>query len=134
MKTHIFNAHKIGGQKCHYCEKNFAVGELESHISAMHICNVCKKHFKENKDLKKHISNCHKEVKTVHDGRKDFKCYECGKTFTQPIGLSRHIKLIHEGQKVYVCHLCSKFFTRASSLKSHIKAIHERRKDYFQYF
>ena len=39
-----------------------------------------------------------RQIKTVHEGCKDFKCESCEKLFTQADSLRGHIKSIHEFQ------------------------------------
>ena len=44
--------------------------------------------------------------------------------------LRGNIKTIHEGHKDYKCGSCEKLITGATSLKIHIKTIHEDHKDF----
>ena len=39
--------------------------------------------------LKRHIDH-------VHEGRRDYKCVQCGKDFCTSYDLKRHIKCVHE--------------------------------------
>ena len=81
-------------------------------------CNICnRKSFKTSNHLKKHI-------KTIHEGRKDFKCDSCGKSFTAAGSLKIHINTIHEGHKDFKCDSCGKSFTIASYLDKHINKVH----------
>ena len=50
----------------------------------------------------------HIHRQTVHEGRKDHKCVECGKKFGQTCTLSRHKKTPHGGRKGYKCEDCGK--------------------------
>ena len=60
-----------------------------------------------------------------------FKCYICGKLFTEENTCKEHINIcIQEGHKDYKCDLCGKLFFLESSVKKHIHAAHERGKDY----
>ena len=40
-----------------------------------------------------------KHIQTVHEGRTDHMCSECGRAFTLKEHLNRHIRHIHEGVK-----------------------------------
>ena len=40
---------------------------------------------------------------SVHEGRSDYKCAECGKAFTHSGNLKKHIHIVHEGSKDYKC-------------------------------
>ena len=44
----------------------------------------------------------------LHEGLKKHKCEECGKSFSQDIGLKNHIESVHEGLKKYQCNFCDK--------------------------
>ena len=70
-----FGFFSIEGQKCQYCGRFFALKELQAHISAMHECNVCKKHFE---NLQLHISKGHKEDKSsnVSESIKVIVCFK----------------------------------------------------------
>ena len=39
---------------------------------------------------------------------KKFKCYSCGKSFTQAGNLRVHIKTVHEGHSNFECDSCDK--------------------------
>ncbi|CAB0034736.1 unnamed protein product [Trichogramma brassicae] len=75
-------------------------------------------------------------VKTVHEGRKDYKCDKCEKKFGWKSTLLSHQKTIHhqktvhEGRKDYGCNKCGKKFGLQTDLFKHQRTIHEGRKDY----
>ena len=58
----------------------------------------------------------------VHEGRKDYKCENCGKEFAHLGSLNQHIKLVHEGRKDKVCNICGKKMGTTSQLKEHMDA------------
>ena len=62
-----------------------------------------------------------KHIQEVHEGRKDYKCDECGKSFTQLGNMKKHIYIVHRGHKDYNCNSCGKLFSRAGNLKKHMK-------------
>ena len=64
-------------------------------------------------------------VKTVHEGRKDYKCSQCDKFFSQQGNLKAHIKTIHEGVKDFRCDICGDAFGYSYELKKHTKTFHE---------
>ena len=63
-------------------------------------CDYCRKKFKTELFLKKHIKVLHNQ------GGKNYNCVECGKDFgTAPI-LRKHIEFVHEGRSDYNCAQC----------------------------
>ena len=107
------------------------------------ICPLCKKGFKQEIRLKKHIAqhegrteyfqcdkceyktnikcNLKKHQAVVHtDEPGDFTCTDCGKKFTTAGYLKRHMRVHTEGRP-HVCHLCSKAFTTAPYLANHLQ-------------
>ena len=69
-----------------------------------------------------------KHILIVHEGRRDYRCQSCVKSFTRPEQLKRHVHTIHEDQKDK-CEYCGNLF-RPDYLKTHIYTVHEGHKDY----
>ena len=69
--------------------------------------------FRCKKYLREHI-DC------VHHDRKDYKCDQCGRAFSQSGTLKTHIRCVHEGQKDHHCHLCGRQFGILGALKRHL--------------
>ena len=73
-----------------------------------------------------------------HEGKKDYKCEYCGKSYFHGKDLKRHIhkhhknrnRPIEKGHKDIQCESCSKYFSQASHLKKHIHTVHDGHKDY----
>ena len=57
---------------------------------------------------KNHSQNLRGDIKTIHDGHKDYKCGSCEKSFTGATSLRIHIKKIHEYHKDFKCKYCRK--------------------------
>ena len=55
----------------------------------------------------RHISTVH----TVHEGHKDYKCEDYGKSFTAAQTQQRHIHIVHGGHKDHKCESCGKSFS-----------------------
>ena len=63
-------------------------------------------------------------VKHVHEGVK-IPCDQCDKTYSTNQSLKNHIRTVHEGRRDWKCVLCEKEFAHSKDLKSHIKKVHE---------
>ena len=82
--------------KCKMCHKSFdTVKKMEDHLALRncsgvgfweHICEYCKKSYKEKTSLRQHI-----QIKHL-DKEKMFKCDKCGRTYQARTSLNRHIK------------------------------------------
>ena len=82
-------------------------------------CEICDKDFDSNYILKRHIDG-------VHLKKKDHKCSECGKGFSQMKDLDWHLK--NKSCSIYkhlLCELCGKSFGQKITLYRHIRLIHE---------
>ena len=77
-------SNNYGSYKKEHIEEN-AESNIGTHRNEIgqYLCNICKKHFGNTQNLKRHI-------KSVHEGIK-YPCDLCGKTFTQKVWLDRHI-------------------------------------------
>ena len=82
-------------------------------------CPHCEKVFKEKRNLMKHIS-------AIHDQVRKFLCHLCSSTFTDATPLRVHLKR-HKADpinKQYKCNFCEKSFKIDDELKVHVKHIH----------
>ena len=63
-------------------------------------------------------------VKHVHEGIR-IPCDQCDKKYSTNQSLKLHIRTVHEGRRDWKCVSCEKEFAHSKDLKSHIKKVHE---------
>ncbi|XP_061627841.1 oocyte zinc finger protein XlCOF6-like isoform X3 [Phyllopteryx taeniolatus] len=97
-------------------------------------CPTCERLFPCNAALKRHV--------VIHTGKKPFKCFICGRGFTQRGNLNTHMKTIHKGEShwtlvedkspteessvsVHVCGECGMDFSLKDQLEEH-RDIHKK--------
>lgn len=99
-------------------------------------CNICNLSFKNETELKTHVSSRHAVVnrsKSHYSRRhaevnKPFKCDICSATFTQMANMKTHQR-IHTGERPFNCTECGATFTQISNLKTH-KKLHSGEKPF----
>ena len=82
-------------------------------------CYICGKDCLNHENMKRHIDD-------VYLNKKDHKCSECDKGFSQKKNLIRHLK--NKSCSIYkhlLCELCGKSFGKKITLYRHIRFIHE---------
>ena len=58
----------------------------------------------------------------VHEGRKDYQCDYCSKSFSGSQYLKKHIHTIHDGHKDFKCKSCGKLFSQAGNWETHVNS------------
>ena len=82
-------------------------------------CEICLKTLSGRGNLKQHVENVHKRLKT--------KCDICGKQFTKKYYLKEHVSGVHEKKRNFKCDQCDEAFFFGSTLSNH-KKIHFEKK------
>ena len=130
--------------------------ELVRHVSIIHHskfnkkenldvihCNYCGERFTEHKNLARHVSVAHHDIQkpnlkrqigSVHEGRKSFKCDICNYSCSDKTNLKRHSESVHvythEGKKQFKCDICDFRCSHKHHLKRHIESVHEKTKPF----
>ncbi|CAL4146870.1 unnamed protein product, partial [Meganyctiphanes norvegica] len=79
-------------------------------------CNLCKSYFANQALLRRHISNCHCNVRK-------YSCKYCNKKFKRKEHMQRHER-IHTGLRPFKCSLCKSSFKQKSHLAGHFTSFH----------
>lgn len=107
------SANLICCDKCHTFFNSFMA--IEAHNETVHkyltTCKVCYKGFKTSSNLERH--------NRIHQGKRDYKCFCCGREFSRKDHLTSHI-LTHPVK----CPVCSQEFKERTSLASHCGVRH----------
>ena len=84
-------------------------------------CPLCKYEVSSRiQDLQKHIKN-------VHEGKRDHKCRNCGKEYTDKKNLIQHIKRVHgDNVRDEQCTECGKLYFTKQVLNRHVKYVHDK--------
>ncbi|CAH8474724.1 unnamed protein product [Schistosoma turkestanicum] len=89
-------------------------------------CSLCKKCFRFEKNLLRHLQKTHATI----IGDTLLKCKLCNYTTKHYSNMYVHIRT-HTGDKPYSCSACGVSFTQGSSLKLHIRSRHNDNTSYF---
>ncbi|XP_063907930.1 oocyte zinc finger protein XlCOF6-like [Zophobas morio] len=124
---HLWRQHKIDMElyscdKCSY--KCTSLTKLNNVHKLIHsdvrafVCPVCKKAFKNSKQLANH--------KMTHKTKKEIEklkttCEVCSKSFSDKRQLRIHMSVVHEKIKPFLCSYCGYKGSTRSSLKMHIR-------------
>ncbi|EFA06142.1 zinc finger protein 595 [Tribolium castaneum] len=125
LTSHLWRLHKIDMElyscdKCSY--KSVSLAKLNNIHKLIHgdvrayVCNVCKKAFKNSKQLGNHKITHKKEFE-----RLKFTCEICSKSFSDKRQLKIHMNVVHEKIKPFLCNYCGYKGSSRSSLKMHIR-------------
>ena len=95
-------------------------------IIQMFPCKYCRKSFKDDQGLKRHIKLVHKEAPIIPTANKGtFLCMQCLKTFAKEKYLKIHMRRCGDESKLFPCNACDASFAMNADLKQH-KSRHTR--------
>uniref|UniRef100_A0A1B0DP89 Zinc finger protein n=1 Tax=Phlebotomus papatasi TaxID=29031 RepID=A0A1B0DP89_PHLPP len=122
LKQHELKHENIRPHKCTICLRGFALKEnLKKHLlvhtkEKRFTCEECGRKFSRSTTLKAH--------RNTHSKKRLFgPCSQCGKTFVDPRGFSRH-SMTHNQAPSFNCSVCKAVFKRKDNLRRHIRIIH----------
>ncbi|KAF2898673.1 hypothetical protein ILUMI_07507 [Ignelater luminosus] len=110
-----------GDYECGSCQTLFnSALELDHHLRnsncvqrlRLWCCNLCEKTFTTKGSLGTH--------KKIHQGKKDYECKQCQKSFRTNSDLQRHINRTHTKMRYFNCTTCNKQFYDKTDLIRHI--------------
>lgn len=103
---------------CNVCKKMFVREtqlkiHLRKHTGEMpYLCVICNKKFSTRQGQESHLKICAKEDPP-------YICAECDRGFYTEHKLKLHL-LVHSGKKEFPCTNCGKLFSRKDNLKAHM--------------
>lgn len=108
--------------KCELCGKSVDNSQMYDHLRSLHAerkheCPICKKKFRENWYLKKHI--------LMHNGELKHPCDICGLMCASKASAEMHKKAIHTKELSAFCDICGKGFITVNQMNFHKKRSHQ---------
>lgn len=131
LQTNNFKEKHENKFQCQFCSETFEAWKKfrdhrQNHLKAKETCEVCKRKFGTNQNLKYHqILLKHGKFALQSDEDK-LRCNLCEKVFLIKRQLNYHRRNHHVDEKSLTCQTCSKVFTSKYSLRYHMKT-HENR-------
>jgi len=128
LNTHVRNVHSGANYKytCSVCKKGFRIqAKLKRHMSSHseerpYTCQDCGGSYRDLEYLKKHMA--------IHTKEKNHACVVCGKKFLHSGAMNIHMRT-HTGEKPYRCETCGKTFRTSALISTHRK-MHTLEKPY----
>ena len=131
IAQHIASVHeKNNSLKCSVCYRVFSNStKLKAHTEAVHEVKITRVHrcrfcrFTTEQGL----WTLRAHIKSVHEGKKSFRCSYCVASFSQQSNLTRHIQTNHEP---FECSFCFLRFAEKVQLNTHIESVHDSQKQF----
>ena len=129
---HLKSVHKCDKAfKCKECDLTWVshlsleLHYIESHKKIMFCCDTCGYTTFQDSILQRHR-------RITHEGKRDYVCHICGKSFSKKFMLPDHMAIEHDiGECRFKCDYCGKGFMNQSRKRNHVEGVHEKNKTYF---
>jgi hypothetical protein len=133
LAGHLWRKHLIDMElhKCDLCSyRTYSLSNLENIHKRIHfnernfICEICKKGFKNHKQLINHRVKHRTELEngTAKESLSKHVCNLCDRTFNDSRLLRTHFDIVHKKLRPFICIDCGYSAASRSALKSHLRS------------
>ncbi|KAH8291826.1 hypothetical protein KR054_001041 [Drosophila jambulina] len=119
LQYHLSSHENQSKHTCSVCRKQFKQQvvlkrHMRTHSSELHVCPHCHKEFRRDSSLNSHLA-AHSDLGLP------YKCELCSKQFQSKANLKQHCRKHDKDSVRHKCKVCQKSFLRQSTLRLHMK-------------